>query len=112
MLRRRAILTVAVAAALVVIAGLLCPPGQPVALSPIQSPAGQPAAPLEDTDQAALPQGKAQTPALPAKVTVLTHWLNTASGVRHNPSCRWFHNTVEGRPCGPDEGWPGGCCGG
>lgn len=39
-------------------------------------------------------------------------WLNTKSGVRHNRSCRWFGNTLGGRPCGPDEGRPCKQCGG
>ena len=39
-------------------------------------------------------------------------WLNTASGVRHNKSCRHFGKTSKGRFCGPDEGKPCGECGG
>ena len=40
------------------------------------------------------------------------HWLNTSSGVRHNPSCEWIGKTKRGRFCGPDEGKPCGICGG
>lgn len=40
------------------------------------------------------------------------YWLNTKSGVRHNRSCRWFGNTINGRPCGPDEGRACKQCGG
>lgn len=39
-------------------------------------------------------------------------WLNTASGVRHNSSCKHFMKTRKGRLCGPDEGRPCGECGG
>lgn len=42
----------------------------------------------------------------------LSYWLNTSSNIRHNPSCRWYHNTKRGRPCSADTGR--GCkkCGG
>jgi len=40
------------------------------------------------------------------------YWLNTKSGVRHNRSCRWFGNTTNGQPCGPDEGRACKQCGG
>lgn len=40
------------------------------------------------------------------------YWLNIKSGVRHNKSCRWYGNTKNGRPCGPDEGRACGQCGG
>ena len=40
------------------------------------------------------------------------YWLNSKSGVRHNRSCRWFGNTTNGRPCGPDEGRACKQCGG
>jgi hypothetical protein len=40
------------------------------------------------------------------------YWLNTKTGVRHNKSCRWYNNTKNGRPCGPEEGRPCGQCGG
>ncbi|MBI2442253.1 MAG: hypothetical protein HYV35_12900 [Lentisphaerae bacterium] len=40
------------------------------------------------------------------------YWLNTKSSVRHNRSCRWFGNTVNGRPCGQDEGRACKQCGG
>ena len=40
------------------------------------------------------------------------YWLNTQTMVRHNHRCRWFNNTKNGRPCGPDEGQPCGTCGG
>jgi len=40
------------------------------------------------------------------------YWLNTKSGVRHNRSCRWFGNTTNGGPCGPNEGRACKQCGG
>lgn len=40
------------------------------------------------------------------------YWLNTKSGVRHNRSCRWFGNTTNGKPCGPNEGRACKQCGG
>lgn len=39
-------------------------------------------------------------------------WLNTSSGVRHNPRCEHFGNTKRGRSCGPNEGRACGICGG
>jgi endonuclease YncB( thermonuclease family) len=42
----------------------------------------------------------------------LTHWLNTGSGVRHSPTCKWFGATKRGRYCRADEGRPCGTCGG
>jgi micrococcal nuclease len=41
-----------------------------------------------------------------------THWLNTDSDVRHNPSCRWHKSTKAGRMCGPNEGRACKICGG
>ncbi len=35
-------------------------------------------------------------------------WLNTASNVRHNSSCRYYKKTKQGRSCGPNEGRPCG----
>jgi endonuclease YncB( thermonuclease family) len=40
------------------------------------------------------------------------YWLNTSSGVRHNPSCPNYRNTMRGRPCGADDGRACGMCGG
>lgn len=40
------------------------------------------------------------------------YWLNTATGVRHNRSCRYFEDTKSGRRCGPDEGRACKKCGG
>ena len=40
------------------------------------------------------------------------YWLNTSTGVRHNPSCPNYRNTKRGRPCGADEGKACGMCGG
>lgn len=40
------------------------------------------------------------------------YWLNTKSGVRHNRRCRWYGNTINGRPCGPNEGRACKQCGG
>lgn len=42
----------------------------------------------------------------------VSYWLNTSSGVRHNPRCEHFQNTKKGRPCGPTEGKACGICGG
>ena len=39
-------------------------------------------------------------------------WLNTNSDVRHNSSCRYFHNTKQGRACPKHEGRACGICGG
>jgi len=41
----------------------------------------------------------------------LTHWITTASGVRHNKSCRWYKNS-KGRMCTKDEGRACKVCGG
>jgi hypothetical protein len=41
-----------------------------------------------------------------------TFWLNTRSGVRHNPGCRYFRATSVGRCCGAGEGRACGGCGG
>lgn len=40
------------------------------------------------------------------------YWLNTETGTRHNPSCRYYQHTSKGKPCGPDDGTPCGTCGG
>jgi len=40
------------------------------------------------------------------------YWLNTKTGVRHNRKCRWFGITINGQPCGPDEGRACKQCGG
>ncbi|RKX30598.1 MAG: hypothetical protein DRP22_04955 [Verrucomicrobia bacterium] len=37
-------------------------------------------------------------------------WLNTRTGVRHRPGCRYYRNTEEGRPCTADEGRPCALC--
>ena len=39
-------------------------------------------------------------------------WLNTSSGTRHNPWCRYFGKTKHGHPCGPNEGKRCNTCGG
>ena len=39
------------------------------------------------------------------------YWITTRSGVRHNSSCRYYHNS-NGRPCGPNEGRACRICGG
>jgi hypothetical protein len=39
------------------------------------------------------------------------YWITIKSGVRHNSSCRYYHNS-NGRPCGPNEGRPCKICGG
>lgn len=41
-----------------------------------------------------------------------SYWLNTESGARHNPSCRFYGNTRHGCYCGPQKGWACGHCGG
>jgi len=41
-----------------------------------------------------------------------SHWLNTLSGTRHNLGCHFFHNTDQGRSCGPSEGRACTKCGG
>jgi endonuclease YncB( thermonuclease family) len=41
-----------------------------------------------------------------------TYWLNTNSGVRHNPSCHWFGNTNAGAYRGPNAGRGCKVCGG
>jgi hypothetical protein len=48
--------------------------------------------------------GKAEAPT--------NFWLNTETGVRHRPGCRFYRGTLEGRPCGPDEGTPCSRCSG
>jgi hypothetical protein len=40
------------------------------------------------------------------------YWLNSKTGIRHNANCRYYENTAEGYPCGPDEGEPCSLCGG
>lgn len=47
-----------------------------------------------------------------AGTAVGSYWLNTASNVRHNSSCRYFQNTKKGRACGPNDGRACGICGG
>ena len=44
--------------------------------------------------------------------TTKTHWLNTASNIRHNSTCRYFRKTKSGRMCEPDEGKACKLCGG
>jgi len=63
-----------------------------------------------------------RTKRTPKKTTVITkspapasagqYWLNTSSGTRHNPSCKYFNNTMRGRSCGANEGTACGICGG
>ena len=55
-------------------------------------------------------RGRKSTP--PAGDGSGEYWLNTSSGVRHNSTCRYFKNTKQGRPCGPNEGKPCKLCGG
>lgn len=47
-----------------------------------------------------------------AAVPISSYWLNTSSGVRHNQRCEHYHNTKQGRFCGPQEGRACGICGG
>ena len=51
-------------------------------------------------------------PAAQAQDIEQGYWLNSKSGVRHNRSCRWFGNTTNGKPCGPNEGRACKQCGG
>lgn len=46
-----------------------------------------------------------------AAESALTHWLSTASGKRHNSTCRFF-KTTEGAPCRANEGQACKICGG
>ncbi len=39
-------------------------------------------------------------------------WLNSKTGVRHNPGCRFYENTGEGYHCGSNEGKACSVCGG
>jgi hypothetical protein len=39
-------------------------------------------------------------------------WLNSQTGVRHNPGCRFYENTGEGYHCGANEGKACSVCGG
>ena len=38
-------------------------------------------------------------------------WLNTKTGMRHRPGCRFYGTGLEGRPCGANEGKPCSICG-
>lgn len=40
------------------------------------------------------------------------YWLNTRTGVRHRPGCRFYESTGDGYHCGPEEGKPCSLCGG
>lgn len=42
---------------------------------------------------------------------ILTHWMTTSSGKRHNSSCRYFKSS-NGRMCGPNDGIACKICGG
>ncbi len=39
-------------------------------------------------------------------------WLNTQTGVRHRAGCRFYGKSLEGHPCGENEGKPCSLCGG
>jgi hypothetical protein len=39
-------------------------------------------------------------------------WLNMGTGVRHGAGCRYYGNSLSGRPCGANEGKPCSICGG
>lgn len=49
---------------------------------------------------------------LPTPIVPGGYWLNTSSGVRHNPGCEFYSDTKNGRPCGPGEGRACQRCGG
>ena len=38
------------------------------------------------------------------------YWLNTQTGVRHAPGCRYYGTSIEGRYCGENEGKPCSLC--
>jgi len=40
------------------------------------------------------------------------YWLNTNTGVRHRPGCRFYESSLHGRACGAEEGRPCKFCGG
>ena len=40
----------------------------------------------------------------------LDYWLNTQTGVRHAPGCRYYGSSLEGRPCSAQEGKPCSLC--
>ena len=40
-----------------------------------------------------------------------TYWITINSGIRHNPTCRWYKNS-KGRPCTIKEGRACKVCGG
>ncbi len=40
------------------------------------------------------------------------YWLNTSTGVRHREGCRYYRSSLQGRPCGADEGRACSICGG
>lgn len=67
--------------------------------------------PANPTPPAASPPQVQEQPAQLQNVEK-QYWLNTKSGVRHNRSCRWFGNTVNGHPCGANEGRACKQCGG
>lgn len=60
------------------------------------------------TTEPSAPNEKTSAP----KAQELSYWLNLSGNVRHNSTCRFYHNTKRGRPCGPDEGKACGICGG
>ena len=40
----------------------------------------------------------------------LDYWLNTQTGVRHAPGCRYYGSSLAGRPCSDQEGKPCSLC--
>lgn len=63
------------------------------------------------SDPAAIPPSEYRAKKNPAPKTG-EHRLNTSSNVGHNSTCKYFQKSKRGLPCGPDEGKPGGICGG
>lgn len=63
------------------------------------------ASPSVSLEPSSLADSEPETP-------VMSYWLNSKTGVRHNKSCRNFGKTKRGRPCSADEGRPCGICGG
>ena len=70
-----------------------------------------PRPPMAPWDYRAAQRGK-NRPEQAAAITNGQYWLNTSSGVRHNPSCRNYGATSKGRACTKDEGKACGMCGG
>ncbi len=51
------------------------------------------------------------TPVSKIQTDSTNYWLNTDTGVRHRPGCRYYENSLNGRPCGAEDGKPCEFCG-